>query len=197
MCGVVWCYTGPEEDAEQVFKPIREFGPPAFDGTGPAPFPALQGAFDALYPPGQQWYWKGDYFNVLTDEVIDIHLKFAKKIPTPQSTMHLYPIDGAVQRVASDATAWCNRSTRWSMVIAGVDSDPVKFSEISKWAKDYWQELHPHSTGSSYVNFLMNDDGKDRVEATYGENHSKLVSIKRKYDPGNVFRVNHNIHPGT
>ena len=195
VCGVVWCYTGPEDAIDEVFKPIREFGPPIMDGTQPMPFPVLQTAFDALYPPGLQWYWKGDYVEELTDEAIALHVKFAEKIPTWRSTMHLYPIDGAAHKISDDAMAWNERKARFSSVIVGIDDDPENVEAITSWAKSYWEELHPHSTGGGYINFLMGDEGDERVRATYGGNFDKLASIKKKYDPDNLFHVNQNISP--
>ena len=194
MCGVVWCYTGPEAEAEEVFQPIREFGPPAMYGIQPMPYPALQGAFDALYPPGLQWYWKGDFVNELTDEAIALHVKHGYEMPTMHSTMHLYPIDGKTHQVGTDDTPWAYRKAKWSKVIAGVDPDPANTEAISAWAKEYWEALHPHSAGGAYVNFMM-EEGEDRVKATYGSNYERLTAIKQKYDPTNLFRVNQNIKP--
>ncbi len=194
MCGVVWCYTGPESEAEAVFQPVKEFGPPAMYGIQPMPYPALQGAFDALYPPGMHWYWKGDFFNELTDEAIDLHVKHGFEMPSWQSTMHLYPIDGKPNQVGPDDTPWGHRQAKWSEVIVGVDSDPANTEAISAWAREYWEALHPHSAGGAYVNFMM-EEGEDRVKATYGSNYERLTVIKQKYDPANLFRVNQNIKP--
>ena len=194
MCGVVWCYTGPEAEAEEVFQPIREFGPPAMYGIQPMPYPALQGAFDALYPPGLQWYWKGDFVNELSDEAIALHVKHGYEMPTMHSTMHLYPIDGKTHQVGTDETPWDYRRAKWSKVIAGVDPDPENTEAITAWAKEYWEALHPHSAGGAYVNFMM-EEGEDRVKATYGSNYERLAAIKQKYDPTNLFRVNQNIKP--
>ena len=194
MCGVVWCYTGPESEAEAVFQPVKEFGPPAMYGIQPMPYPALQGAFDALYPPGMHWYWKGDFFNELTDEAIDLHVKHGFEMPSWQSTMHLYPIDGKPNQVGPDDTPWGHRQAKWSEVIVGVDSDPANTEAISAWAREYWEALHPHSAGGAYVNFMM-EEGEDRVKATYGSNYERLTAIKQKYDPANLFRVNQNIKP--
>jgi len=194
MCGVVWCYTGPEAGAEEVFQPIKEFGPPAMYGVQPMPYPALQGAFDALYPPGLQWYWKGDFVNELSDEAIALHVKHGYEMPTMHSTMHLYPIDGKAHQVGPDDTPWAYRKAKWSKVIAGVDPDPANTEAISAWAKEYWEALHPHSAGGAYVNFMM-EEGEDRVKATYGSNYERLAAIKQKYDPRNLFRVNQNIKP--
>lgn len=194
MCGAVWCYTGPVEDAEQVFQPIKEFGPPAMYGIQPMPYPALQTAFDPLYPPGMHWYWKGDFFNELSDEAIDLHVKHGFEMPSWQSTMHLYSVDGKPNQVGPEETPWGHRQAKWSEVIVGVDSDPVNTEAITTWAREYWEALHPHSAGGAYVNFMM-EEGEERVKATYGSNYERLSSIKQKYDPANLFRVNQNIKP--
>jgi FAD/FMN-containing dehydrogenase len=152
--------------------------------------------FDALYPPGLQWYWKADFVRELSDEAIALHVKHGSALPTMFSTMHLYPIDGAAARVKNDATPWAYRDAKWASVMVGVDPDPAKKDQISKWARDYWTALHPYSAGGAYVNFMM-DEGEDRVRATYGKNYAKLAKIKKRYDPKNLFRVNQNIRPGT
>jgi FAD/FMN-containing dehydrogenase len=194
MCGIVWCYTGPIKKAEKVFKPIRKFKAAAIDLVGPIPHPALQSMFDGLYPPGMQWYWKADFVRTLPDEAIVQHVKCAETLPTLQSTMHLYPINGAAGRVKRGATAWWHRDANWTEVIVGVDPDPAKKEEISAWAKEYWSALHPYSAGGAYINFMM-DEGEERIRATYGKNYKRLAKIKKRYDPGNLFRVNQNIRP--
>jgi FAD/FMN-containing dehydrogenase len=194
MCGIVWCYTGPMKRAERVFKPIRSFKPPAFDLVGPLPHPVLQSMFDRLYPPGLQWYWKADFVRTLPDEAIAQHLKFANRMPTMHSTMHLYPVNGAAGRVKKTATPWWHRDALWAEVIVGVDPDPAKKEEISAWAKEYWSALHPYSLGGAYINFMM-EEGEDRIRATYGKNYARLQKIKKRYDPTNVFRTNQNINP--
>lgn len=194
MCGVVWNYTGPMEKAEEVFKPVREFKEPALDMAGPMPFPALQSMFDGLYPSGMQWYWRADFVNEIPDEAINIHLKYAKQLPSMYSTMHLYPINGEASRVNDTDTAWTFRDAVWSMVIVGVDPEPKNADKITKWTKEYHNEIHKYSAGAAYVNFMM-DEGHDRVKATYGKNYDRLVEIKDKYDPDNLFCVNQNIKP--
>jgi FAD/FMN-containing dehydrogenase len=194
MCGIVWCYTGPLDRAEEVFKPIRAFKKPALDFVGPIPHPALQSMFDPIYPPGLQWYWKADFVNELSDEAIDQHMKFGPQLPTMWSTMHLYPINGAASRVGKDDTPWAYRDSTWAQVIVGVDPNPANKDTIVKWARAYWEALHPHSAGGAYVNFMM-DEGEDRVKATYRGNYERLARIKAKYDPANLFSVNQNIKP--
>ena len=195
MCGIVWCYTGPADQADEVFAPIRsQFGPPALDWVGPIPHPALQSMFDALYPPGQQWYWKADFISEIPDEAVARHFEFGAKLPTWQSTMHLYPIDGAAGRVAKDATAWNYRDAKWAMVIVGVSPDPADNPQMIEWARAYWEAIHPYSSGGAYINMMM-EEGDDRVRASYGEHYDRLRQIKATYDPTNFFRVNQNIQP--
>ena len=194
MCGVVWCYNGPLDKADEIFAPVREFGPPALDGLHEAPFPGLQSAFDELYPPGLQWYWKADFVNELTDEAIAEHVKHGAQMPTMHSSMHLYPVDGAAHDVGRSDTAFSFRDARYSMVIVGVDPDPANADTLKSWARAYWEAVHPYSAGGAYVNFMMEEED-DRVEATYRDNYARLAQIKGKYDPGNVFKVNWNIKP--
>ncbi|MDZ8053925.1 MAG: FAD-binding oxidoreductase [Aulosira sp. ZfuVER01] len=193
MCGIIWCYTGAAEKAEEAFQPIRNLNP-AFEHIGSIPYPALQSMFDALMPSGLQWYWKGDFVNELSDEAIALHVKYGSQIPTLLSTMHLYPIDGAVHRVGKNDTAFSFRDAKWSMIMAGIDPDPANAEKITTWAKEYWNALHPYSCGAAYVNFMM-EEGQERVQATYRDNYQRLVAIKNQYDPTNLFRVNQNIKP--
>lgn len=194
VCGVVWCYTGPPERADEVYAPVANFGPPLMHGVQPMPFPALQTAFDGLYPPGHQWYWRADFFDELSDAAIAAHIEHASQLPTMQSSMHLYPIDGAAHDVADDETPWSYREANWAQVIVGVDPDPAQADRLADWAKGYWEALHPHSSGGAYVNFMM-DEGQERVRATYRDNYPRLARIKTTYDPTNLFRVNQNIQP--
>lgn len=192
-CAVVWCYTGDPTRAGEAFAPVRQMEP-AFEGLGEVPYPALQSTFDGLYPKGLQWYWRGDFFRTIADGAIEAHARFAERIPTMHSAMHLYPIDGAVHRVGQTDTAWAYRDVNFSQVIVGVDPDPANARAVKRWAVDYWAATHPYSAGGAYVNFMM-DEGQDRVRATYGRNHRRLSAVKGTYDPGNVFRINQNIWP--
>jgi len=193
MCGVVWCYTGDPAQADKVLAPVRAMEP-ALYGIHELPYPMLQSAFDALYPPGHQWYWRADFVNELSDEAIARHVEHGARMPTMQSSMHLYPIDGAVHRVGRKDTPFHYRDAKFAAVIVGVDPDPANRDRITDWCKNYWDALHPHSAGGAYVNFMM-DEGQDRVQATYREHYGKLAAIKHKYDPANLFRVNQNIQP--
>jgi hypothetical protein len=132
-----------------VLEPIRSYGSPLVFGVQPMPFTALQGAFDALYPAGLQWYWRADMFAEISDAAIEVHTKYGAALPTGHSTMHLYPIDGAPARVPADATAFAYRDGGWAGVIVGVDPDPANAEAITRWARDYWTDLHPTSAGGA------------------------------------------------
>lgn len=196
MCGVVWCYTGPLDKADDVFLPVQAFGPPALHGVHEMPFPALNSAFDGLLPSGHQWYWRADFVNELSDEAIDRHVAHAHRLPTMLSATHLYPIDGAAHGKGPADTAWAYRDANFAQVIAGVDPDPGNAAIVRDWAVAYWEDVHPYSAGGAYVNFMM-DEGQERVQATYRDNYHRLAKIKAKYDPDNLLHVNQNIRPAT
>ena len=193
FCGIVWCYTGDMNKAKEVFKPILSMNP-LFEHVGEMPYPAIQTLFDGLFPPGLQWYWRADFFNELGPEIRTQHLKFGSNIPTPLSQMHLYPISGAASRVGAEDTPWAYRDAKYAGVIIGVDADPANADKITKWCKDYWEALHPYSSGGAYSNFMM-DEGQERVQASYKYNYNRLTRIKKQYDPNNLFKVNQNIIP--
>ena len=192
-CAIMWSYLGDPANAAEALKPVRDMQP-AFDGIGEAPYPGLQSAFDGLYPRGLQWYWRGDFFGTVPDAAVAAHARFASELPTMHSTMHLYPVDGAVNKVPASDTAWAYRDATFSQVIVGVDPDPANAAAIKQWTVDYWDATHPYSAGGAYVNFMM-DEGQDRVRATYGANYDRLAEIKAIYDPANLFRINQNIQP--
>jgi hypothetical protein len=195
-CALLVSHNGPTADAEKAVNAVRAALPkPIIDWAQPMPYTVLQSLFDGLYPKGLQWYWKGDFVKTLPDAAIEAHLAHIAKIPSPFSGMHLYPIDGAVRRPKKDATAWSCRDATWSMAIVGVDPDPSKAPALKKWARDYWEAVHPFNLGGAYTNFMMDDEGEVRLRAAYGDNYERLVTLKKKYDPGNLFRVNQNIRP--
>jgi len=194
VCAVVWCCTAAPEDADRLTAPMRAVGKPLLDMVGPMPFPVVQRLFDPIYPPGLQWYWRADFMNDLTDDGIATYAQQADKLPTPLSTVHLYPIDGAAHRVGAQDTAFSYRGANWAEVIVGVDPDPAKAETITQWCKTYFDALHPHSAGGAYINFMM-DEGADRVRASFRDNYERLAVIKKRYDPTNFFRVNQNIRP--
>ena len=195
VCGVVWCHVGTEEDAAAAMAPLLDaLQEPLMQGVAPVPFPGIQSAFDGLYPAGDQWYWRADFVKEIPDEAVDIHARFGAELPTMQSTMHLYPIDGAAHDVGPSDTAWSYRDANYGAVFAGVDPDPANVDAIRRWSIDYQEALHPYSAGGAYVNMMM-DEGQERVRASYRDNYDRLAQIKAKYDPDNTFRVNQNIQP--
>jgi len=196
MCGVIWCHTGSEQRAQELLRPARAMMP-TFDGVGPLPYPALQSAFDGLYEPGYQWYWRADFVKELSDEAIAQHVEHGSAMPTMHSTMHLYPINGAAGRIGDGDTPWAYRDANWAQVIIGVDPDPANAEVLKGWTIAYWEALHPFSAGGAYVNFLGEGEGQDRVQATYAGNYARLAQVKARYDPQNLFRVNQNVLPAT
>ena len=195
VCGVVWCYVGDEADAAAAMAPLLDALPePLMHGVQPMPHPALQGAFDGLYPAGDQWYWRADFVKEIPAEAVELHARFGAELPSMQSTMHLYPIDGAAHDVGPSDTAWSYRDARWGAVFAGVDPDPANVDAIRDWSVGYQEALHPYSAGGAYVNMMM-DEGQERVRASYRDNYPRLARIKATYDPYNTFSVNQNIEP--
>jgi FAD/FMN-containing dehydrogenase len=194
VCGVVWCSRADATRTDELLKPVESWPKPLLRGLGPMPFPVLQSLFDGLYPPGLQWYWKADFVDHLSDAAIAGHMQHGPKLPSMFSTMHLYPINGAVHRKNKEDTAFHYREAKFAEVIVGVDPDPANRDRISGWARAYWDAVHPHSAPGAYVNFMM-EEGAGRIEASYGENYSRLRQVKARYDPTNLFRVNQNIEP--
>jgi hypothetical protein len=194
VCGVVWCIVGDEAEAQRLLAPVHEVGTPLLHGVGPAPHPVLQGLFDGLYPKGQQAYWRADFFKELPDELALEYRDWGQKLPSMPSTMHLYPIDGAVHDVAPEDTAFANRDVGWAEVIFAVDPDPANAGALRDWCVGHWEATHPYSAGGAYVNFMM-AEGQERVRATYRGNYDRLARVKAQYDPDNLFRINQNIQP--
>jgi FAD/FMN-containing dehydrogenase len=193
MCGVVWTYAGPPAMGDEALAPMRALEP-ELDGVAEVPLPAWNSAFDGLYPAGIQQYWRADFIGELNDEAIAQHVKHGPTLPSVSSTMHLYPIDGAVHDVPVDGTAFAARDVRFAMVILGADGDPARAGELRDWVTAYHEAVHPHAARGAYVNFMM-EEGADRVRDTYGPNYDRLRQVKRDYDPDNVFHINQNIPP--
>jgi hypothetical protein len=195
-CALIGAFNGPIADGQRLVGSLLEKLPaPLFNWMGEMPWTAINSMFDPFFPKGLQWYWKGDFVKSLTDDAIDTHIANAIKAPTPFCLMHLYPIDGAVQRVGKDATPWGARDASFSMVIAGISPDAKDASALKSWGRAYWDAIHRFNLQGGYVNFLDADEADNRVELSYGDNYKRLAAIKTKYDPGNLFRVNQNIKP--
>jgi hypothetical protein len=158
------------------------------------PFGQLQTIFDAAAPPGLRRYWKSGYLPELPDDLIDAILRHASTKTSPYSLILFFHIHGKAARIAPDATAFGARATQWDFDIIPQWQAVVEDGQHIEWARGFWKEVEPFTKGV-YANHLDADDGATRVRAAYGRNYDRLVSIKSKYDPGNLFRVNNNISP--
>ena len=190
----VACWAGPVDQGEAALAPFHEVAPVVAEMVGPMPYPAINRAFDALVPAGLQHYWKANFVKELTDAAIEAHLERGPKVPAVNSTVHIYPINGAVQDVATDATAFAYRDANFATVIAGMWPDPADNDANIAWVRGFSDATAPLSEEGGYVNFMSEDD-QGRIRANYKGNYDRLVEIKRKYDPDNTFRVNQNIQP--
>ena len=192
VCGVMWICTGSAEELSRLMQPVRSWPRPLFEGIRSMPLPVLQSLFDSHRPPGHYWRLKTDVFDRLSTEAIRAHSRQGSRLPTAISTIHLYPINGAVHRKASSETAFAFRNALWAEAIAGVDPDGCSLEATGQWTRETWQAVHPYSAGGAYSNFLT-DTEAEHVAAAYGSNYARLQRTKSQYDPGNAFRVNHNI----
>jgi hypothetical protein len=194
VCGIVWCIDASDEEAEKAMAPMLGVAEPLMHGVGRMPIKDLNSAFDGLYGPGDQWYWRGDFVREIPDEAVAANQEWNDRMPGFKCGSHIYPVDGAANDVAPEDTAFAYRDATWSQVFVGVDPDPAAAGALREWTVGYWEALHPYSAGGAYVNFMM-DEGQARVKATYGKNYDRLAKVKAAYDPDNVFRVNQNILP--
>ena len=194
VCGIVWCIDASDEEAEKAMAPFLSAVEPLLHGVGRMPIAGLNSAFDGLYGPGDQWYARADFVRAIPDEAMNLNREWNAKMPTFKSGSHVYPINGAVNDVAPEDTAFSFRDANWSQVFIGVDPDAANAAALKEWVVHYWEALHPYAAGGAYVNFMM-DEGQERVRATYGANYPRLQQVKAEYDPENVFRVNQNILP--
>ena len=196
VSGIVWCYVGDEEEAaarrwRRCSTAVPE---PLLHGVQPMPHPALQGAFDGVYPTGDQWYWRADFVKEIPDEAVEVHAKYGAEMPTWKSTMHMYPIDGAAHDVGPADTAWSYRDANWGSVFAGVDPDPANVDAIRGWSDRLPRGAAP-LLGRRRLREHDDGRGPERVRASYGDNYDRLAQVKGEYDPDNRFRVNQNIEP--
>jgi hypothetical protein len=188
------CWAGPVDQGEAMLKPLHDVAPVVAEHIGEMPYPALNSAFDALVPPGLQHYWKANFVTELSDAAVDAHLEHGPKVPVVNSTVHIYPINGACHRVASDATAFAYRDANFATVVAGMWPDPSHNEANISWVRDYYDATAPLSEEGGYINFMAGDD-QDRIKANYKGNYGRLVEVKRAHDPDNLFHLNQNIRP--
>jgi FAD/FMN-containing dehydrogenase len=194
FCAAIVHWTGPLEQGEKAMAPFRDLAPRVGEMVGQMPYPALNAAFDGLFPKGMRSYWKGSYVTELSDAAIEQHLIHGPKVPGVSATMHLYPINGAAGRVAPDETAFAYRDATFAPVIVAAWQDPADDQERIQWVRDYYQAIAPHSEPGGYINFMAEDD-QSRIQDNYRDNYQRLVAVKRAYDPDNFFHHNQNITP--
>lgn len=196
VSAVIACWSGALEEGEKAVAPIKKWGKVVGAYVGRMPHPVINMLFDPLLPPGLQHYWKGSFARQLPDEAIRAHLEHAEKVPCIESSTLIYPMDGECHRVPRDGTAYAYREARFSTVFGGAWRNPADNKRNMRWVRQYHEALRPHSEEGGYVNFMAGDD-QERVRTNYGENYDRLVKIKGRYDPTNLFRVNHNIKPAS
>ena len=196
VVGIVVCYSGALLDGERLVKPLRTFSPLLMDQIGPIPYTAAQQLIDGFYPFGLQNYWKSCFLKKISDEAIDTMVTYCAKRPTPMCHGIIeHQLGGAVRRVDRDATAFGQRDAEYSFMSLGVCTEAADTDKCIRWAREFWDAMQPWSTGVAYVNYL-GDEGPGRIEAAYGpEKYARLVALKNKYDPTNLFRLNQNIKP--
>jgi hypothetical protein len=195
VVAIIVCYAGDLAGGERELAELRSFKTPALDAIAPKPYAAHQAMLDAALPHGRGYYWKSSALPPLTDEMINVLIRQAEKITSPYSTMTIFTQGGAVARVSEDATAFPNRTAQHNLNIVGAWTldDPEPERHVA-WVRETWEAMQPFARGV-YVNF-MSDEPADRVRAAYGpEKYERLVALKRRYDPENVFRHNQNIAP--
>ncbi len=196
FCAAVVHWSGPIAEGVQAMAPFRAVAPVVAEMAGPMPYPALNSAFDALFPKGIRSYWKGSFVSELADEAIEQHVKHGAQVPEVSATMHLYPIDGACHDVGADETAFAYRNATFAPVILAAWQDRALDEERIAWVRDYHTAIEPYSEPGGYINFMDADDGA-RIRDNYRGHYDTLAEIKRSYDPGNLFRLNQNIQPAT
>ena len=187
-------YTGDMESGEKAVQALREYGTPIADAVGPNPYVGWQTAFDPLLTPGARNYWKSHNFSALTDDLLDVLVAGAASLPSPHSEIFIAQLGGAQSRVAPTATAYWSRDAAFTMNVHTRWEQASDDQQCVSWARKLFSDVEPYATGGVYVNF-MPDDEADRVGNAYGGNLDRLASIKKEYDPNNLFRVNHNIKP--
>jgi FAD/FMN-containing dehydrogenase len=188
------CYCGPIDEGERVLGPLRRFQAPIDDGIQPMPYTALQSARDEGFPSGRLHYWKSGWLREVTDGAIETLLRYLPQMPSPASGVGLQQLHGVASRVAPSATAFSHRAEQYDFLIGSQWSEAADSDRNVQWTRALFEAMQPHLEASVYMNNL-GDEGPARVRAAYGENYSRLASVKRAYDPDNLFRGNQNIDP--
>jgi FAD/FMN-containing dehydrogenase len=193
---VLVCYAGPIAEGERLLSPLRESGPLLADQVGPMPYVALQSIVENFNPPGMRNYWKSDFLTQLSDDAIDLLVEEYPSVPAPHSHLVIEQMGGAVSRIGEDEMAVSHRNAPYNAMIVGMWDEPAEDERTIAWVRRVWEALRPFSSGGVYVNYQMGDEGEDRMRTAYGaEKYERLVALKNKYDPTNLFRLNQNITP--
>jgi hypothetical protein len=191
------CHAGADaQRAEAELKPLRDFGPPVLDAVGVLPYPAVNTLLDDAFPKGALNYWKSAFLTELSDEAIAIVLDAYAQVPSPMSLIVIDHLHGQATRVDPAATAYPWREPGYSLLVIAQWADPADTQVNIGWAQSLFQQLRPHLADRRYMNYMSADDA-GFVREAYGPNYDRLVELKRKYDPTNLFRLNQNIDPGT
>ncbi len=194
LCGVMHCWTGDEAEGAALIDSFRNVATPVAEHVGTMPFADVNALFDGLVPRGLQHYWKAAFVTELTDDAIDAHFIHGPGVPAMNSTMHIYPINGACHDVDPDDTAFGHRDASYATVIAGMWPDPSDNEANTAWVKGYYAAIAAHSEPGGYINFAASDD-QARVPDNFGTSYARLRQVKRAYDPQNLFHLNQNIVP--
>lgn len=195
IVGIAVCYTGSVEAGAGVVRPVKEFGSPLVDLISPKPFAAVQTMFDAASPSGRRYYWKSEYLSGLSDEAGKTLVKYAGNLSSPMTSVLMFHLGGQISRIDEHESAAANRDASYVLNIQSAWEDPAESDKHIEWTRTFWRDMQPFSTGGVYVNFLSEDETGDRVRAAYRSNYERLIELKNKYDPTNLFRVNKNIQP--
>ena len=193
-CGIAVAYNGDVAEGERVVAPLKGFGVPVLDVIGPMPYLAQQALLEAAMPPNLLNYWKAEFADALSADVIRVAVDAFGRVPSPMCSILFFPIRGAASRVPPDATAFPHRRG-YHVGIYGLWNDPAQNDAHIAWVRGTWTAVQPFSAGGVYVNELGEDEGGDRVQVAYGPNYERLQRVKARYDPDNVFCLNANITP--
>jgi FAD/FMN-containing dehydrogenase len=189
------CHSGPVEEGEKQMAPIRALGSPVGDVIQPRPYVSQQSILDVTQPKGRRYYWKSEYLPGLSPELLAKVIEHTERIVSPHSAIILFPIDGALEGLPEDYSAIGNRDAASVLNITASWETAGDDEANIEWARAAWREMCRFSTGGTYINFLTEEEGAERIHAAYGKNYERLVEVKTKWDPGNLFRMNKNIPP--
>ncbi len=188
------CHAGDIGTGEALVKPVRTVGTPLVDLIGPMPYPVINTLLDGAFPKGARNYWKSAFFKELSEDVIEVLVDAFERVPSPMTGMVIEHFHGAVTRIDPTATAYPHREPGFNLVLTGEWLDPADDEANIAWIRSTFDAVAPYTSDAVYVNYLGGDE-TDRVRNAYGPNWERLVALKRRWDPDNVFHLNQNIDP--